>query len=326
MDDDKLNQIDRLFALKEKGVLSDSEFQMEKDKILGRDASSNVSPEVSSQPHPEPEQLDSDRDDGASTIEWEDEPSRNASKFVVSAVAIVLFVGSAYWAYNTFISSPDNTTTNATAEKPSATERALSTSAAAQPPAVDVDVSETELLKRAFGATVAKQGKGFKPVRLMLVESDRYAVIATAEGGEAHADAGKLAVQYAKRDGNNFSAFGPLREIETGSFGQKPEWSIRSDLGPNPMVVVIGGGTWQGCSSLVASLIELTPTSPNLLLSLPVSYENEDGDGNTSSYSGEIELGPEGLQVRYTGTVEETIFLKKKGSALSPQGQLPDTC
>lgn len=121
MDDDKLSQIDRLFALKEKGVLSDSEFQSEKDKILGRVTSPNVSQDVSDQSNPEPAQANWNRDDAASAIEWEDDSPRNARKFIVIAMAVLLVFGFGYWTYGTFLSQPDDTEMSSTSKLASET-------------------------------------------------------------------------------------------------------------------------------------------------------------------------------------------------------------
>lgn len=166
MDDDKLTQIDRLFALKERGVLSDSEFQIEKDKILGRDASSNVSPEVSSQSHSEPEQLNSDRDDRASTIEWEDEPPRNASRFVVSAIAVLLVVAFGYWTYSTYFSQPDNadmSSTSGLASSTSNTQKGLTTLSGTPSNLADAKLPpKSQLLGKTYYE--ALQNKAYDPV------------------------------------------------------------------------------------------------------------------------------------------------------------------
>lgn len=91
----------------------------------------------------------------------------------------------------------------------------------------------------------------------------------------AHASSGKLAAIYLTRTDKGFAVakkFVPA--AETGSFGKIGEWSVSRSFGELPVVTVDGGGTWQGCTVNITTLLELTPDGPKELASVPMSYDN----------------------------------------------------
>ncbi len=91
----------------------------------------------------------------------------------------------------------------------------------------------------------------------------------------AHASSGKLAAIYLTRTDKGFAVakkFVPA--TETGSFGKIGEWSVSRSFGELPVVTVDGGGTWQGCTVNITTLLELTPDGPKELASVPMSYDN----------------------------------------------------
>lgn len=321
MENDDLNQIDRLFVLKEKGVLSDEEFQAEKSRILKQSSEPNAYEGAEVQ-QPETGQQPTD----APGHDWQNEVAERSRFGADSRVPIfigiimtIAFIGGGLFFWRGFPVS-------AVGDGGPVAPHSGSTNASPPVPQPIPEMSEAQLLKLAFAATIAKQGAGYKPQKLIPVSEDTYAVIATAEGGEAHADAGKLGVQYAKRTGNSFASASPLREVETGSFGQEPAWRIRNDLTASPLVMVEGGGTWQGCTSSTTTLVELGATAPRVLGSVPTSYSYEDEEGILSEYSGVIEQGTGGIQVRYSGRTDTTIPLVISGGTLRPQLPLPKGC
>jgi hypothetical protein len=112
----------------------------------------------------------------------------------------------------------------------------------------------------------------------------------------AHASSGKLAAIYLTRTDNGFSVakkFVPA--TETGSYGKIGEWSVSRSFGELPVVTVDGGGTWQGCTVSVTTLIELTPDGPKELADVPMTYDN----------AGAV---PEGQQpMRISGRIEKIV-------------------
>jgi len=91
----------------------------------------------------------------------------------------------------------------------------------------------------------------------------------------SHASAGKLAAIYLKRTPRGFAVikrFVPA--TETGSHGTNPDWRASSAFGPLPVVIVEGGGTFQGCTTSVATLLELAPQGPRELVTVTISSDN----------------------------------------------------
>lgn len=91
----------------------------------------------------------------------------------------------------------------------------------------------------------------------------------------AHASSGKLAAIYLTRTDKGFAVAKEfIPATETGSYGKIGGWSVSRSFGELPVVTVEGGGTWQGCTVSVATLLELTPNGPKQLVTLPMTYDN----------------------------------------------------
>lgn len=91
----------------------------------------------------------------------------------------------------------------------------------------------------------------------------------------AHVSAGKLGVVYLKRTPKGFAVtkrFVPA--MQTGSFGTLESWRISRAYGPFPVVTVSGGGTWQGYTCSVTTLLELAPDKPKELVTVPLYYDD----------------------------------------------------
>lgn len=322
MENDDLNQIERLFALKGKGALSHDEFMAEKARIFAQFQERSASYEDAiRQP---------DADDQSMNVfekDWQGAEIGNSrfgadsgARIMVGAVMAMAVIGGGlfYWQQ-----SSKRTYESAVP----VTQPSISAAAAAPAPSpVTPKPSEATLLKLAFAATIGSQASGYQPQKLLPISAQIYAVIATGQGGEAHADPGRFAVQYARRDGNEFVASSVLHEVETGTFGQEPVWTIRHDLSTDPLIFVEGGGTWQGCSSMVATIVELSRTGPKEIGSVPMGYEFENEIGITSQYTGTFEQGADGIQVRYTGSTEAVVPLYIHGGSIHPQMSLPAVC
>jgi hypothetical protein len=135
----------------------------------------------------------------------------------------------------------------------------------------------------------------------------------------AHASAGKLAVVYLTRSDSGFTVakkFVPA--AETGSNGRIADWSVNRSFGELPVVTVDGGGTWQGCTVSVTTLLELTPDGPKTLASVPMTYDNAgavtDGQKPTQ-ISGRIEkiVPGKSFDVVYFGSKDFTERYMRKG-------------
>ena len=135
----------------------------------------------------------------------------------------------------------------------------------------------------------------------------------------AHASSGKLAAIYLTRTDKGYTVakkFVPA--TETGSFGKIGEWSVSRSFGELPVVTVEGGGTWQGCTVSVTTLLELTPEGPRELASVPMTYDNAGAvtDGKRpTQISGRIEkIAPgKSFDVVYFGSKDFTERYVRKG-------------
>jgi hypothetical protein len=91
----------------------------------------------------------------------------------------------------------------------------------------------------------------------------------------AHASSGKVAAIYLKRTQHGFAVrkrFVPA--TESGSFGTIEDWKVSRAYGPLPVVEVSGGGTWQGYTCSVTTLLELAPDKPRELVTVALYYDD----------------------------------------------------
>jgi hypothetical protein len=91
----------------------------------------------------------------------------------------------------------------------------------------------------------------------------------------AHASSGKLAAVYLKRTPRGFRVlkrFVPA--TESGSFGTIEDWKVSRAYGKLPVVEVSGGGTWQGYTCSVTTLLELAPGTPRELVTVALYYDD----------------------------------------------------
>ena len=174
---------------------------------------------------------------------------------------------------------------------------------AAQKPPAGYRFVEDRLVVTAFGPVLLRRGR--------------------APDG-ARADGGLVAAYYLRRDATGFSLVRAYPEmVSTGSFGDFAQWDVSTAFGTNPVVRVEGGGTWQGCTMSVASLVELTPKGPQLLADVPLYYDNggavERGAQRFTGTIGPIEPG-QGFTVRYRGTRTFAERYVRDGSTYRLQG------
>jgi hypothetical protein len=139
--------------------------------------------------------------------------------------------------------------------------------------------------------------------------------------GPAHVNSGKLAAIYLTRSANGFTVakkFVPA--TQTGSFGKIGDWSVSRSFGALPVVTIDGGGTWQGYTCSVLTLLELAPDGPKELVTLPMSYDNSGAvaDGKQpTQISGRIEkiVPGKAFEVVYFGSKDFTERYSRKGDS-----------
>lgn len=147
---------------------------------------------------------------------------------------------------------------------------------------------------------------------------DRYALVSEGQGGEGHVSAGALAIHYLARGPAGFTRIGAWPDIvDGGTFGNPPQWLIRTDLTPAPALVTESGGTWQGYSCSWSDVVELTPERPILRTDgIPVGYDDS-GAKEQGAQDMEGALTPDikgqSFSVRYSGDRNMTVRYALRG-------------
>ena len=135
----------------------------------------------------------------------------------------------------------------------------------------------------------------------------------------AHVNAGKMGVVYLKRTQQGFAVakrFVPA--METGSFGQIGKWRVSRAFGQLPVVIVEGGGTWQGCTVNNGTLLELAPQGPRELATVPLYnyYVADFGRGRRTNLRGQITriAANRSFEVTYSGSSRFTERYVRRGN------------
>ncbi|VXB67900.1 conserved hypothetical protein [Brevundimonas sp. G8] len=179
-------------------------------------------------------------------------------------------------------------------------------------------------IERNEGTGNQTDTRTYRSGKLIAREAGRYALISDGQGGEGHVNSGSLSIHYLQRTGDSFTRMGSWPGfLVSGTFGNPPQWKIRTDLTPSPTLVAEAGGTWQGYSCTWAHVIELTPDEPVVRIDqIPTSYSDGGAreEGETKSMEGVLIPGQKGksMRVRYTGDVDATVVYAKVGESYDP--------
>jgi hypothetical protein len=134
----------------------------------------------------------------------------------------------------------------------------------------------------------------------------------------AHASSGKMGVVYLKRTPKDFGVVKRfIPATETGSFGTIGKWRVSRAFGQLPVVIVEGGGTWQGCTVNNATLLELAPRGPRELANVPLYnyYAADFGGRRPTNLRGQITriLPNRSFEVTYSGSSRFTERYVRRG-------------
>jgi hypothetical protein len=154
----------------------------------------------------------------------------------------------------------------------------------------------------------------YRPAKLVPVGAVT-ALISEARSDGCHGCYGELAIHYLTRDGAGFKRVGAWPEIsDGGSFGEPPNWSIRTDLFSGPALVADAGGTWQGCTVAYADVIELTPDRPIVRAKrVLITYSDANADGNDVDGTLRPIEKDHAFAVDYAGAHKRTVGYVKAG-------------
>ena len=149
----------------------------------------------------------------------------------------------------------------------------------------------------AFGTDDKLLDTGFGPVLL------RHGKVPDG----AHAEGGVIAAYYLREQDGRFALAKAYPEAAmSGSFGDLAKWSVSDKFAALPVLVVEGGGTWQGCTVGQTDLVELRPNGPASLASIVTTFDDSGMAQDTpQSLTGSFaDIVPDrSFTVRYAGTV-----------------------
>ncbi|TGX53652.1 hypothetical protein E5A73_12590 [Sphingomonas gei] len=121
-----------------------------------------------------------------------------------------------------------------------------------------------------------------------------------------HPEGGVIAAYYLREADGGFVLAKAFPEAAmSGSFGDLAKWSVSDKFATLPVLVVEGGGTWQGCTVGDTDLIELRPTGPASLASIPTLFDDSGmAQDNPQSLTGSLTdiVRDQSFTVRYAGT------------------------
>jgi hypothetical protein len=323
----RLDALERLAALYEKGLLTREEFDAQKAQILAGVAPATEATRVEApvaQPVPP----------GVHPIDETIQPpsSRPSTATLVlggSAAVAVIALGAVFWML--WSRSPP-TGPSAVTNAMSATTAATAADTVALPPPPSLD----DAFALAFGGkgavvkTVTWQHYPvrvrYTPQKLIPIQGG-YAVIAKGDVVDpAHVNSGFLGVAYLSAGTSDWAVTGQWPQlVDTGSFGEIEGWKPRDDLFDNPGLEVRGGYMGQGCGVDSADLVELTPGAPTVRAHVLASFDypkpDDDADAPPPDSS-----DPNAAPIQY-GHTQAKIVSQVKGHSFQAiyDGDYPRT-
>ncbi|HEX8534416.1 MAG TPA: SHOCT domain-containing protein [Allosphingosinicella sp.] len=296
---DRITALERLAQLRSSGNLSDSEFEVEKQRIL---AAADGRPR-----------------------------SPRRGRLALAGLALAGTAVAAGW-----MLAPDAEPV-APAAKPRPTTKATSPlpAAAAEPEPSVRELSTQEQLTEAFraaygsrkSATLKRDGSTYvvRPASLEWI-GDKAVLLTLAGIPDAcHGCSGAIGVHYLVPAGKNFAVQERWPLFVPGSSWGEPatEWSIRRDLSTYPVVASEGGHMGQGYLCQWTSLAELTPARPVLLGTFSTGFSDEgarvDGEAVTN-WDGRITKPVRGrsFQIAVSGSDHFTERYVRRGDKFVP--------
>jgi hypothetical protein len=121
-----------------------------------------------------------------------------------------------------------------------------------------------------------------------------------------HPEGGIIAAYYLREQQGRFElARAYPQAAMSGSFGDLAKWSVSDKFAALPVLVVEGGGTWQGCTVSDTDLVELRPNGPARLASITTTFDDSGMEQDSpQSLTGSIAdiVRDRSFTVHYEGT------------------------
>lgn len=140
----------------------------------------------------------------------------------------------------------------------------------------------------------------------------------------SHAEGGVVAAYYLREQDGGFALARAFPEAATsGSFGDLGKWSVSTEFASVPVLVVEGGGTWQGCTVGMTDLVELRPGGPAAMASITTSFDDSgmepDSPQTLTGNFADI-VRDRSFTVRYEGTASFAERYVRHGDRFQPEG------
>ena len=317
----RYDELERLQRLRERGALTEEEFQREKRLLLGQAG--------------EPGRPI--RTDSVEGIDEETETTRSRTALfivlggigLVIAIAIGLLLGrdvsGGRSAPEANVVLPENTA--------GADENLI-----APPPPPDIRTMPlSEQLSRAFAAAFGAKDQAqlqiggrtlvYHPGRLFWVGDKAVLISPATPSGDCTGCAGTVAVHYLTPAADGFQVSGSWPEAVSGSrWNTTPRWRMTNAFTTLPAIWEEGRNQGDACVTGSATLTELTPAGPVTSGPVTIYYKNEGGlkgllGGETliNGHAGNIQKDVS-FDVVYSGDKELTETWVKQGDRFVVQG------
>jgi len=275
MSTDDLDQIARLFKLRESGALTDEEFQWEKARVLSGDPPEHSAPSGASHQN----EQDAAHQYG-SVEEWADapEPRPKSLKSVVIAAVIVSMVaaGAILYVRQTKSESGNPAAPTMTAAHASTSTPSVSTGTESAPVTLSDAFRAATGHSKAFKITDDEGAKTVSPLRLLHLPFALVLLTKTEMEDGCDACSGSIGVHYLQGSGNSLKAVGHWPDAVRGwGHGLAPEvWKVTDKYTDHPAIFATGSDGTDGYVCGGAKLTELRPEGPKQSDDIPLSYSN----------------------------------------------------
>jgi hypothetical protein len=313
----RYDELERLQRLRERGALSEEEFQAEKRRLLGGGAATGPTWK------------------SVEVVDEEAPRSRTALYVVLGGIGLVLAIllgvllghdvgGRA--APETNVALPQN-------EADAADENLI-----APPPPEDVrTLPEPEQRARAFAAAFGARDQAqlqiqgrtlvYHPGKLLWVGDQAVLISPATASGDCRGCAGTIAVHYLTAAGDKFQVAGSWPEaVAGGEWNAPPKWRLTGAFTARPAIWEEGRGGNQDCTSASATLTELTPAGPIQSGPIRISYHGKNGisgillgDTTILGHAADIQKDVS-FDVVYSGDKQFTETWVKQGDRFVLQG------
>jgi hypothetical protein len=312
---DRYDALERLQRLHQSGALTDSEFELEKKRLLGESAAP---------PSPlDPEAVAEDE------TETETRRNRTIAYLIVGGVGLIVAILLGLWLGQDV--SGGNSAPQANVTLPQAPPPEQENLIAPVPPTNVRALPNPEQLSRAFATAFGTSGRAslqvagrtinYKPAQFFWT-GDRGVLISTGTAADdCHACAGTLAIHYLEAAGDGFKVTGAWPDAVPGEgYGAPPRWKLTSQFTAAPAIFEEGGYTGQGCTSGGVTITELAPEGPIRSGPIRTIYSMAGAVLDADSPGGDIEgkianvQKDVGFDVNYSGDQPFTEHWVKKGT------------